>query len=419
MKIFKILAVALVATLGFTACDKECGHDFIEYDHSKDLVGTWTCLTENYAEALIINADGSAVSYGVEDGEYWENVAGTIKIKDNVATMTFEDGDDAIGHIDVVPGIAFSIYEEDGEEWTFNYCANDLSEEVVGMWVCTYVSTNNEDFNIYQDAEMAINIYQEDGKSIFTGFVIEANDYMANVESTYKVIGDLMLESNPLGEGAFQYNAFRLTYSPNSNQFGDMLTKTSVMAFGDEVIEFNASMLRIKESLDLAGQKYDYIKTFVTNVDGLDKDIEFMGYSFNFAKMDGVKLDKMLKTILFAVEFPDAETIKYSCHYNNQPMSMEAPIAVDGNKMTVKMSEKNAALKDVDLYTFQDQDNTQMHMYMHSTAFVNFFGNMQVTIMEQLGQLDTTDAAAVKAVFDSIDEAVETINLSLVMTKAK
>ena len=39
--------------------------------------------------------------------------------------------------------------------------------------------------------------------------------------------------------------------------------------------------------------------------------------------------------------------------------------------------------------------------------------------MEQLGQLDTTDAAAVKAVFDSIDEAVETINLSLVMTKAK
>ena len=39
--------------------------------------------------------------------------------------------------------------------------------------------------------------------------------------------------------------------------------------------------------------------------------------------------------------------------------------------------------------------------------------------MEHLGQPDTTDAAAVKAVFDSIDEAVESINLSLVMTKAK
>ena len=56
---------------------------------------------------------------------------------------------------------------------------------------------------------------------------------------------------------------------------------------------------------------------------------------------------------------------------------------------------------------------------MHSTGFVNFFGNMQVTIMEQMGQLDTTDEAAVKAVFDSIDEAVETINVSFVMHSSK
>ena len=143
-----------------------------------------------------------------------------------------------------------------------------------------------------------------------------------------------------------------------------------------------------------------------------------MGYTFNFAKMDGVMMDKALKAILFNVEFPDANTIKYSCYYNGQNMSMEAPIVVDGNKMTVKMSEKNAAYKDTDLYTFQDQDNTQLHMYMPTYAFVNFFGNMQVTIMEQLGQLDTTDAAAVKAVFDSIDDAVDTINVSFVMTKA-
>ena len=58
-------------------------------------------------------------------------------------------------------------------------------------------------------------------------------------------------------------------------------------------------------------------------------------------------------------------------------------------------------------------------MYMHSTGFVNFFGNMQVTIMEQLGTLDTTDAAAVQAVFDSIDDAVETINVSFVMHSSK
>jgi hypothetical protein len=92
---------------------------------------------------------------------------------------------------------------------------------------------------------------------------------------------------------------------------------------------------------------------------------------------------------------------------------------VDGNKMTVKMSEVYPVAKDVDLYTFQDQDNTQMHMYMPTYSFVNFFANMQIAIMAQVGELDMNDAAAVKAVFDSIDEAVNTINISFVMTAAK
>jgi hypothetical protein len=197
------------------------------------------------------------------------------------------------------------------------------------------------------------------------------------------------------------------------------MIRTGFVHNGGGYVELTGTYLRIKQHLELPGMKYDYIKTFMTNVKGLDKDIEFMGTTFNFAKMDGVKLDKALKTILFNVEFPDAKTIKYNCYYNGQNMSMEAPIVVDGNKMTVKMSEKNPAYKDTDLYTFQDQDNTQMHMYMPTYAFVNFFGNMQVTIMEQMGLLDTTDAAAVKAVFDSIDDAVETINVSFVMTRAK
>ena len=86
--------------------------------------------------------------------------------------------------------------------------------------------------------------------------------------------------------------------------------------------------------------------------------------------------------------------------------------------MTIKISEEYPGLKDVDMYTFQDQDNTQMHMYMPTYSFINFFGNMQVIMMSQLGMIDITDAAAVKAIYDSIDDAVETINLSLVMTKS-
>ena len=82
------------------------------------------------------------------------------------------------------------------------------------------------------------------------------------------------------------------------------------------------------------------------------------------------------------------------------------------------MSQKNALLKDIDLYTYQDIDATQMHMYMSTSAFINFFGNMQATMMAQKGQLDLTDATAVKAVYDNIDNAVEAINVSLVMEKA-
>ena len=414
MKIFKLMAVALVAMLGFTACDKDCDHDFIEHDHSADLVGTWTCIQDGFAEALVIKADGTAVSYGVEDGKYWENVKGTVTVKDNNITMIFEDDDNWTGHFDVIPGMAFSLFEENGERYIYNYCKEDLSEEIVGMWVNNETKTGDGDV-------ITVQTFLENGKAIFTGYGGHADEYQVNDETTYKVIGDLLIMALPkdkIPAGVSSYLTKRLIYSPDGTAHGDIMThKVTKMVDGKEKVILS-NFLRVKQSLDLASKKYDYIKTFVTNVKGLDKDIDFMGYTFNFAKMDGVKLDKMLKTLLFAVEFPDANTIKYSCHYNNQPMSMEAPIAVDGNKMTVKMSSKDAAYKDVDLYTFQDKDNTQMHMYMPTYAFINFFGNMQATIMSQMGDLDLTDAAAVKAVFDSIDEAVETINLSLVMTKA-
>ena len=413
MKKINLLLMSLVAL--FMACFTACESKY-DVDHTAHIVGTWTYIGPNYAEALVIKEDGSVLSTGVENGEYWENVAGTIKIKGNVATMTFEDGDNAIGHIDVVPGIAFSIYEEDGEEWTFNYCANDLSDEIIGMWICNDGLPGEEN-------DMAIITYSENGKMTITTQASDVIlDNFVKQESDYKVVGNLLFRLLPkdnVPEGIPPYVVSRLIYTPNGTSMGDILTEQQFANSENGIVEISPSFLRVKEGLNLAGNKYDYIKTFVTNVKGLDKDINFMGFEFNFAKMDGVKLDKMLKTILFAVEFPTADSIKYSCHYNGEYMALTAPIAVDGNKMTVKMSEKNAAYKDIDLYTFQDADCSQMHMYMPTYAFINFFGNMQATIMAQMGNLDLTDAAAVKAVFDGIDEAVETINVSFVMSKAK
>ena len=400
MNKIKFLSLSLVALLMacFTACENK-----YEAEHPAELVGTWTCLTNGYVEALVIKADGSALSTGYDGEDYWENVAGNIAVKNGTIKMTFEDGDNFEGHFDIVAGESFSIYTEEGVRLTFNYCENDLADEVIGMWV--WVDSNNANGT----DNMAIQTYKEDGTAIFTAFY-EGEGYTVNNESTYRVIGDLLIQNVPNNNPSVM--ARRLTYKENATAFGDILTAY------DPSSDSSLSWLRISQSLDLAGKGYYYHDVFVSNVDGLDQDIDFMGYTFNFAKMTNSELNKLLNSVLFNVEFPDANNIQYIYMYNNAKEVLEAPILVEGSKLTVKMSANEPALKDVVFYAFQDADNSQLHFYMHRDAFVNFHANMQVKLMAAAGQLNLNDAAAVKAVYDNIDAAVNTINVSLVF-KAK
>ena len=410
-----LLMLTAVATL-FTACTEECNHDFIEVDHNKDLVGTWTCLTEDFAEALVISADGSVVSTGVEDGEYWDGVKGNIKTVNNKMTMTFEDDDNYEGRFEMICGEAFTIFDENGKHLTYRYCANDLADEVVGMWVCNDGPQNNEN-------EIIIRTYDKNGKVTTTGVYTGGDNTnpILNSEANYKVVGDLVFKEFPkdiADKTGITHNAERLIYTPKATASGDIMTILFYLPVGDSNVELRSSYLRINQSLDLAGQKYNYIKTYVSNVKGEDKDINFMGYTFNFAKMDGSGLDKMLKALLFAVEFPNANKLSYSYMLNNNIENYDASIVVEGNKMTIKMSEKVATLKDVVLYAFQDADCSQLHFYMHKTAFVNFYTNMQAKLMEATDeQFDINNAEAVNAIYNEINNAVETINVSLVMSK--
>ncbi|MEE0690135.1 MAG: hypothetical protein UCJ13_04795, partial [Bacteroidaceae bacterium] len=59
------MAVALVAMLGFNSCSEDCDHEFIEHDFTQELVGTWTFLNGELAEAMVIKADGSFTTTGV------------------------------------------------------------------------------------------------------------------------------------------------------------------------------------------------------------------------------------------------------------------------------------------------------------------------------------------------------------------
>ena len=201
-KFFFFCMMALVAMCGLNSCSEDCDHEFIEHDHGKDLVGTWTYAAENgQAEAMVIKGDGSFTITGVRgDGSLYEEIC-TIKVVNNKVTLAYASGDVFDGRLELVAGKSMSIVfnKEFDVCLTYDYCENDLFDVVIGMWVCTYVP--------WMDADMAVNVY----KALFTGFVGDADfDYVANVETTYKVIGDLMIQSNPMSyENAPEYLAFR------------------------------------------------------------------------------------------------------------------------------------------------------------------------------------------------------------------
>ena len=398
---------AAVATL-FTACNNEADDNNVKHDHSADIVGTWTCLTENYAEALIINADGTAVSYGVENGEYWENVRGAVTTNGNDITMTFEDDDNLTGHFDIIPGMAFSLFEDSGERYTYQYCENDLSDEIVGMWVST------EEVFGQEEESVAINTYTEDGKSYLTAYMSEIDGYLNQMESDYKVIGNLLIGwTKETSDSPAQYLAIGLDIIPNGTELGDIMTHYN------PIYNTTVSFVRVKQSLDLNNKSYDYNNIYVTNVKAKDAEFEFAGQTLNLATMDGRILDKMMKNLLFNVSFPSANEIVYNYHYNGENIPMPSPIVVEGNKMTIKKSANNPAYKDIDVCTFQDQDNTQMHMYMPTYAFENFLANTVVEMMSSEGKLDLTNVEKVAEIYAAVADAIETINVSFIFKTAK
>jgi hypothetical protein len=405
MKNFKFWAIALVAILGLNSCSEDCDHEFIEHDFTQELVGTWTYVNGEQAEAMVIKADGSFTTTGVMIyGALYEE-KGTIKVVNNKVTLAF-DGDKETfeGRLEFVAGKSMSLvmFDDNDVRLTYDYCDKDLSDEIVGMWVCNDAKDN-----------MRIHSFDENGNAVFTGWSEYLGEFSVLENSNYKVVGDLIFQGFSNGE---KYIASKLVYDPNGNAYGNIMLFKNSLFDGTESVQ---SWLRIKQNLNLAGKAYDYNNTYVSNVKGLDEDMTMMGHTFNIGKMEGKNLDKMLKTLLFAVEFPNANTIKYQYHYNGQTLVFEAPIVVDGNKVTIKMSEFSPYYRDVDMYMFQDQDDCQLHMYMPTYAFINYFANMDLAALTVTGDIDLTDAAAVEAIFERMDERVESINVSFTFKATK
>ena len=154
MKIFKLMAIALVAMLGFNSCSEDCDHNFIEHDFTKDIVGTWTTLNGELAEAMVIKADGSFTTTGIARGGSLYEEKGTIKVVNNKVTLAF-DGDNQTfeGRLKFVAGKSLSLvmFDNNAARLTYDYCKEDLADEIVGMWVCNDGLTDDVTIMSYSD----------------------------------------------------------------------------------------------------------------------------------------------------------------------------------------------------------------------------------------------------------------------------
>ena len=401
MKNLKLLVVALVAMFVFTACNKDCGHEFIEYDYNDALMGTWTYVEGELAEAMVINPDGSFEVTGVMKGGSLYEEKGTISVVNNKVSLVFEGDKDVIeGRLELVSGKSMSIVlnEEYDIRLDYDYCANDLSDEIIGMWVSTGNSSIEEN-------NMNIQTFNENGKSTFTGFGEIDGEIVVKKESNYKVIGDVSFQ-----EINGKYIAWKVTYSQNGTSLGDIMTNTNN--------GFTSTWLRIKEGLDLTDNTYDYKSAYVTNANGKDEDFTIFGNTLNIAKIKAYDFDKLFCADLYNVEL-NGNLFKYRLLLENgESAGADVPMTVEGNKVTLDFSAVNPACRKVDMYMFQDNDNTQLHIYMHTASFVNYFANLKVLTMPLEGNFDLSDAAAEK-VFADMEARVESINVSFVFKVRK
>jgi hypothetical protein len=302
------------------------------------------------------------------------------------------------------------LFEEENIRLTYDYCKEDLSDEIIGMWVCTDAPTANGE-------AMIVHSFMDNGKATYTGFGTYVDEYLVKKETTYEVVGDLLFYALPqdnLEEGAPSYITKKLTYKPNGVAYGDIMEEKVVMSG----VELTSTMLRIKQNLNLAERTYDYISAYVSNAKGKDEDFTIGENTFNMSNIKGGDFDMMFRAVLSCFEF-SANSFTYKFRSNDMDIEFATPITVDGNKVTLDMSKMNPACRTVVMYMFQDKDDSQLHMYMHTDAFINYFANVEVATLIAMGEINQTDEVAIAKVFADMEARVESINVSFVLKVRK
>ena len=414
----KKLFFYLMATVGLlcASCnnnDEE--NNWISMEYANDLVGTWTTQDSGYAEALVITEDGVVSATGSYRLDYWDDVKGRVILNNNQITLDFDDDDNFNGTFEIAPGDSLVLVDDEtGKRIIYNYCTTDYTDIIKGTWANMKGYVGMENYTTFYN-------FTDDGYLKCSCLYEDEDTMSSDAPVPYKVIGDLLIrcgEESDTASGVSPYIIYRMEYEPNyMGKLRNVLTLSLDMYVLNSWYDVAISYYRLMDELDVVGKKYDYTKSFITNVKGKNTNFDLMGYRFNFSKIENSKLEEMLEAVQFSIEFPSEDSIQFNYIYNGEPMNMKARMEMDGMKMTVKMSEHDAAYRDVVMYVFQEAYDSHVRMVMKTEGFTNFFANMYIANMAKEGKLDKNDKEAVDSYFTRIDAAIYFINVGFVMNR--
>ena len=109
-------------------------------------------------------------------------------------------------------------------------------------------------------------------------------------------------------------------------------------------------------------------------------------------------LDILFRSELFYLDL-NATNIKRNYHFNGQETEVTTLITVDGNTVTFDMSNEYSAYRKVDMYMYQDAGDSQLHIYMPTKSFVNYFANLQIPTLIAEGKIAPDDTVAIEKLF--------------------
>ena len=127
MRFVKLWIFAVAAMVALSGCGKS-------EDYTQDIIGTWIYCQEGQFEVLSINADGTLLSSGMEDEEYWKGIEGRWTLNNHKFIMTFEDEDDFEGTVEVVAGHSLALKPSSDESYVYEYAEKTLPSKFVGTW---------------------------------------------------------------------------------------------------------------------------------------------------------------------------------------------------------------------------------------------------------------------------------------------